>query len=61
MTGASTDASLRRLGLREKWACLRHSDALKNLLEEFAFWTALWTGFPLCDELDPSRQERSQP
>ncbi len=33
----------------------------KNLLEEFAFWTALWTEFPLCDELDPSRQERSQP
>jgi hypothetical protein len=61
MTDATTTAPIRRLGLRERWAWLRHSDALKNLLEEFALWTAPWTGFPLSGELDPSRNERSEP
>jgi hypothetical protein len=43
--------------LRERCEALRHSDALKALLEEYALWTALWTGYPLYD--DPSLREAS--
>jgi hypothetical protein len=39
-------------GLRKWCEQLRHSSGLKDLLEEFALWTAPWTGFPLSDELD---------
>jgi hypothetical protein len=45
--------------LRERCEALPHSDALKALLEEYALWTALWTGFPLYD--DPSLREASTP
>jgi hypothetical protein len=43
----SIDVAIRRLGVRERWEQLRHSDALKDLLEEVALWTAPWTGFAL--------------
>jgi len=39
-------------GLRERCEQLHHSGALKDLLDEFALWTALWTGFPLTNELN---------
>ena len=44
MTVAPAETSIRRLGLRQRWDRLPSSDALKNLLEESALWTALWTG-----------------
>jgi hypothetical protein len=47
MRHVATEASIRRLGVRKRREQLRHSGALKHLLEEFALWTALWTGFPL--------------
>jgi hypothetical protein len=39
---------------------LRSRDALENLLEESALWTALWAGFPFSDKRDPARSKRSQ-
>jgi hypothetical protein len=40
-------------GGRRRRSCdqLLHSERLKDLLEEFALWTALWTGFPLYADL----------
>jgi hypothetical protein len=61
MTVVPTKTSLRRPGLRQRWDRLRRSDALQNLLEEFALWTALWMGFPLSDKPDLTRKERSRP
>ena len=61
MTVAPAEASIRRFGLRQGWDRLRSSDALKSLLEEFALWTAVWTGFPLSAELDLERRRRRQP
>jgi hypothetical protein len=52
MRHVATEASIRRLGVRKRREQLRHSGALKHLLEEFALWTALWTGFPLYDDPD---------
>ena len=43
----SLDVPIRRLGVREPWEQLHHSDTLKDLLEELALWTAPWTGFGL--------------
>jgi hypothetical protein len=43
---ATTDAPLRRPGIRETWAQLRRSSALNDLLAECALWTASWTCFP---------------
>jgi hypothetical protein len=50
----STDVPIRRPSVRQRWEQLRHSDALKDLLEEVALWTAPWTGFAL------SRQRNSR-
>lgn len=61
MTVAPAVTSIRRLGLRQRWDRLHSSEALKNLLEEFALWTALWMGFPLSNDLDVARKQRSQP
>lgn len=52
MRHVATEASIRRLGVRKRREQLRHSGALEHLLEEFALWTALWTGFPLYDDPD---------
>jgi hypothetical protein len=49
MTVVSAKTSLRRAGVRQQWDRLRRSDALQNMFEEFALWTALWMGFPLSD------------
>ena len=38
---------LRRVSSSGKWEQLRRSDVLRDLLDELAFWTALWNGFPL--------------
>jgi hypothetical protein len=48
------DVPLRRLSVRQRWEQLRHPDALKDLLDEVALWTAPWTGFAL------SRQRNSR-
>jgi hypothetical protein len=61
MTVAPAEISIRRLGLRQGWERLRSSDALGNLLEEFALWAAVWTGFPLSDKPDLTPRERSRP
>jgi hypothetical protein len=66
MTDATTEAAIQRARLRERWEHLCRSDALRNLLEEVALWTALWTGFPLSSDehaaLNRSRRrDRSQP
>jgi hypothetical protein len=61
MTVVPTKMSMRRLGFRQRWDRLRHSDARKALLEEFALWTAVWMGFPLSDKPDLTRKERSRP
>jgi len=61
MTDVATDAPPRRLRIRKKWEELRHSDTLKDLLKESALWTALWTGFPLSDELDSAQVSASSP
>lgn len=47
MTATNADARTGRIKLRRKPEEPRHADALKALLDECAFWTALWTGFPL--------------
>jgi hypothetical protein len=57
MSDVALEAPIRRLGVRNRRVQLRHSGALKHLLEEFALWTALWTGFPLSH--DPSLREAS--
>jgi hypothetical protein len=41
-----------RQSVRQSCEQLRHSERLTNLLEEFALWTALWTGFPVADDLE---------
>lgn len=40
-------ASSRRVTLWKRHRERSHSDRFGALLEEFAFWTALWTGFPV--------------
>jgi hypothetical protein len=60
MTVLPAKASIRRPRLRRRWDRSRSSDALEHLREEFALWTALWTGFPLSNELDRTRTERSR-
>jgi hypothetical protein len=50
----SLDIPSRRLTVRQRWEQLRHFDALDDLLEEVALWTAPWTGFAL------SRQRNSR-
>jgi hypothetical protein len=50
----SIDTSIRRLSVRRRREQLRHPDALSNLLEEVALWTAPWIGFA------PSRQRSSR-
>jgi hypothetical protein len=42
---ARTRPPLRRSGIRA-WAQFRRSSGLKDLLAEYALWTAPWTGFP---------------
>lgn len=43
----SLDGATRRLSVRQRWEQLRHPDALTDLLDEVALWTAPWTGFAL--------------
>ena len=38
---------LRRASIRSRWEQLRRSDALEDLLDELALWTAMWNGLPL--------------
>jgi hypothetical protein len=50
----SIDVPIPRLSVRQRWEQPRHPDALKDLLDEVALWTAPWTGFTL------SRQRNSR-
>lgn len=61
MTDVTTDAPPCCRGIRKRWEELRQSDTLKDLLKESALWTALWTGFPLSDELDRAQVSASSP
>jgi hypothetical protein len=47
MTAATTHHEIRRLDLRGRWARLRQSDGVEDLLREFLHSTAVWGGFPL--------------
>jgi hypothetical protein len=51
MSNSASDARPRRFRVRKSWERLRQSERLGELLEEFLLWTAVWTGFPVADEL----------
>jgi hypothetical protein len=51
MNDSTSHIRLRGLSVRESCEELFRSERLKDLLEEFGLWTAVWTGFPVADEL----------
>jgi hypothetical protein len=62
MSASTIDARTRRLGVRKRWERFRQSDRLKDLLDEFLLWTAVWTGFPItADELEWGHPSGSTP
>lgn len=51
MSNSTSGARMRRFGIQKGLEALRQSERRKKLLEDFLLWTAVWTGFPVADEL----------
>jgi hypothetical protein len=66
MNDSTSRIRIRGLSVRESCEELFRSERLRDLLEEFGLWTAVWTGFPVADELrraqakDASRPPRTR-